>query len=98
MNIQASSGSEVVASRRGKVVFCNPDFSSYGKTIIIDHGDGFNTVYAGNSQVFVKVGDEVQKGTPIAKVSSGETAGINTYLHFEIRKGYVAQNPYFYLP
>jgi murein DD-endopeptidase MepM/ murein hydrolase activator NlpD len=97
INIQAYSDCGIVASRSGKVVFYSPDFQGYGKTIIIDHGDEFSTVYARNSEVFIKVGDIVHGGDLIAKVRSSGSNG-NEYLHFEIRKGYTAQNPYFYLP
>jgi len=87
----------VTASRSGKIVFCNPNFTGFGKTIIIDHGDGFSTVYTRNAEVFVKTGDTVERGAVIAK--AGQTGrNKNTYLHFEIRKGSNAQNPYFYLP
>lgn len=97
INIQPYSTDDVVASRSGKVVFCADGFKGFGKTIIIDHGDEFSTVYSRNSQIFVKTGDFVQRGTLIAKVGS---AGRNrsAYLHFEIRKGYDSQNPSFYLP
>ncbi len=98
INIQAQQNSDVVASRSGKVVFYDPEFLNFGKTIIIDHGNGFTTIYAGNSQVFVKPGDTVQKGAPIARVGSSQGRDKNSYLHFEIRKGYISQNPYFYLP
>ena len=64
---------------------------------MIDHGDGLSTVYARNSEVFVKIGDEVQRGVRIAKVGQAGRDK-NSYLHFEIRKRHVPQNPYFYLP
>lgn len=97
LNIQKYKGADVSASRSGKVVFLANNFENFGKIIIIDHGDGFLTVYAKIGEVFVKIGDYVQKGAVIAKVgSSGNDK--NTYLHFEIRKGYIPQNPYFYLP
>ena len=48
INIRPAASPEVVASRRGRVVFCADNFESYGSTIIIDHGDGFLTIYAGN--------------------------------------------------
>ena len=89
INIQPYRTQDVVAARSGRVVFYSPDFKSFGKTIIIDHGDGFSTVYARNAQVFIKTGDIVGKGILIAKAGC---------LHFQIRKGYVPQNPYFYLP
>lgn len=98
INIQPSNNSDVRASRSGKVVFHSLNFKGYGKTIIIDHGDGFLTVYTKNSQVFAKLGDFVSKGSVIAKVGpAGNTGGENSYLHFEIRKGYIPQNPYYYL-
>jgi murein DD-endopeptidase MepM/ murein hydrolase activator NlpD len=46
----------------------------------------------------VNLGDQVQKGSVIAKVGTNEGRRSWDYLHFEIRKGYSAQNPYFYLP
>lgn len=97
IDIQPYGSGEVVASRSGRVVFCADDLRGFGKTIIIDHGDGFSTIYARNSEVFVKINDSVNQKTVIAKAGSSGR-GKNEYLHFEIRKGYLAQNPYFYLP
>lgn len=96
LNIRAPYNEDVVASRSGKVVFYSEDFSGYGKTLIIEHPDGFLTIYSRNSAVLLKPGEEARKGQVIAKVGR---AGRNkeAYLHFEIRKGNLAQNPYFYL-
>jgi murein DD-endopeptidase MepM/ murein hydrolase activator NlpD len=97
LNIQKVRAQDVLASRSGKVTFYDNNFENFGKTIIVDHGDGYSTIYARNAEVLVKVGDYVQKGAVIAKVGSTGNDR-NTYLHFEIRKGYIPQNPYFYLP
>lgn len=97
INIQAYNDSDVVATRSGRVIFYNDHFLNFGKTIIIDHGDGFSSVYSGNSEVIVKAGDTVNKGAAIAKIKKSGKAE-NSYLHFEIRKGYTPQNPNFYLP
>ena len=97
INIKPYSNQDVVAARGGKVVFYSDDFDGFGKTIIIDHGDGLLTVYSRNAQVFIKAGDVVGKGALIAKAGSAGRDK-NTYLHFEIRKGHIPQNPYFYLP
>jgi hypothetical protein len=87
----------IVAVRSGKIVFYSDNLNGLGKTVIIDHGDGLSTVYARNSQVFIKVGDSVQRGAVIAKVGfAGRDK--NIYLHFQIRKGHIPQNPLFYLP
>jgi murein DD-endopeptidase MepM/ murein hydrolase activator NlpD len=97
INIQAPENSDVLAARSGTVIFVYDNFLSFGKTIIIDHGDNFSTVYARNAQILVKAGDAVRRGTVIAKVG---TAGRdrNSYLHFQIRKGHLPQNPMYYLP
>jgi murein DD-endopeptidase MepM/ murein hydrolase activator NlpD len=97
IDLHAEQGAKVIASRSGKVIFYGPLTGGFGKTIIIDHGDGYSTVYARNSEVFVKPGDDIIKGTVIAKVGSAGRDK-NTYLHFEIRKGHLPQNPGFYLP
>lgn len=86
---------DVVASRSGKVVFLSDNFAGLGKTIILDHGDGFFTVYALSSEVFIKPGDSVKRGSVIARITGLGRAGD---LHFEIRKGHLPQNPIFYLP
>ena len=97
LDIQAPYGEEVLASRSGVVTFYDEQLKGLGETIIIDHGDNFLTVYGRNSEVFVKVGERVTQGKMIAKVGN---AGRDkaSYLHFEIRKGYLPQNPYYYLP
>lgn len=97
LDIAPDNNLEVVAARSGRVSFLADDFGSFGKTIIIDHGDGFSTVYARNAELFVKAGDTIQKGTAISRAGSAGRDK-NTYLHFEIRKGHIAQNPYYYLP
>lgn len=97
INIGASQETEIRASRSGKVVFYSPEFVTFGKTIIIDHQDGFSTVYAGSWNALIKIGDYVQRGAPIATIKPNGRNQMN-YLHFEIRKGYIPENPYFYLP
>ena len=97
LNIRPEEGNDVVASRSGKVVFSSGSFGGFGKTLIIDHGDGLSTVYARNSELLVKAGDLVQKGQRIAKAgSAGRDKSV--YLHFEVRRRHVAENPYYYLP
>jgi murein DD-endopeptidase MepM/ murein hydrolase activator NlpD len=97
LNIRVWANADVVASRSGKVVFYTEELAGFGKTIIIDHGDGYLTVYARNREVFIKPGDTVLRGRLIAKAGAyGRDK--NVYLHFEIRKGALPQNPYFYLP
>ncbi|MDD2554845.1 MAG: M23 family metallopeptidase [Syntrophaceticus sp.] len=56
----------------------------YGETVILDHGDGYQTLYAHTSEYLVEPGDFVEDGQGIARVgSTGRSTG--PHLHFEIR-------------
>jgi len=97
IDIRAKDGGSVLASRSGKVTFVSDQLEGYGKTIIVDHLDGFETVYAYNAQNFVTTGQVVKKGDVIARV--GKTGRANgPTVHFEIRKRHKPQNPFYYLP
>ncbi len=69
----------------------------FGHTVILDHEDGFFTLYANNSDILVREGDLVNQGAFIARVGKINGAK-NSYLHFEIRKGSKPQNPFYFLP
>lgn len=97
INIQASMGEDILAARSGRVVFYANHFGNFGKTIIIDHGDGLRSIYSRVLQALVRPGDNVQKGALIGRIGAS-ARDKNIYLHFEIRKGALAQNPLFYLP
>ncbi len=95
--IQTREDANVLASRSGKVAFCSEGLKGYGKIIIVDHLDGYSTVYAQNSRNLVKFSQLVKQSQVIAK--AGSTGRTNRpELYFEIRKGYRPQNPFFYLP
>ncbi|MDD2653662.1 MAG: LysM peptidoglycan-binding domain-containing M23 family metallopeptidase [Candidatus Omnitrophica bacterium] len=96
IDINATSGEDVLASKSGKVTFLG-DLKGYGKTIIIDHGDNFSTVYANIANPQVKLNKNVTQGFSLAKVDKLNN-GKQSFIHFEIRKGYSSQNPMFYLP
>ena len=81
--------SDIVASASGRVVFAEEEFRGYGQTIIISHPEGLMSVYASLAQILVKPGDYINRGMAIAKCGG--------LMHFEIRKGYISQNPYYYL-
>ena len=96
IDIRADEGRSVVASRAGRVVFCDDAFKGFGKTVILDHGDNFQTVYAYNAIILVGLGDLVRQRDEIARVGSTGRAKEPT-LHFEIRKSGEPQNPFSYL-
>jgi len=96
IDIRAEEGSSVRASRAGKVVFCDEWLKGFGKTVILDHGDSFQTVYAYNSTILVNIGDAVEQNTVIARVGRGGRAK-EPSLHFEVRRDGESQNPFYYL-
>ena len=67
IDIQAQAGDTVQAVREGDVVLADY-MSGYGQTVMIDHKDGFISVYAHNARLLVKLGEHVYKGDAIAQV------------------------------
>ncbi len=96
IDIHAQEGSSVRASKAGRVVLCDQWLKGFGKTVILDHGDNFQTVYAYNSMILVNLGDVVEQNSVIAK--AGRTGRAKEpSLHFEIRRDGEPQNPFYYL-
>ena len=94
IDIRAHEGDMVKAARTGRVVFADY-LSGYGYTVILDHLDGLYSVYARNSKLLVKLGELVLRNRNIAQIGrSGNLA----YLHFQIRKKSIEDNPLYYLP
>ena len=82
IDFAAPAGSEVVAVAAGVVTYAKERFG-YGRTVEINHGNGYVTRYAHNDNLKVKAGDTVQKGDPIALIgSTGRSTG--PHLHFEV--------------
>lgn len=77
-------GTPVYAAAAGTVTIVRESNVGYGKHIQIDHGNGYRTLYAHNSELYVNVGDIVTQGQTIAAIGrSGNATGYA--LHFEIR-------------
>ena len=90
-------GSDILAVADGKVVKAKWGHTGYGNCIILDHGDGIQTLYAHCHELFVELGDEVKAGDVIASVgSSGNSTG--THLHFELRQNGTYVDPEKYIP
>lgn len=84
LEIQAPEGSPVISTRSGRVLVAQ-EYPGYGKMIVIDHGDGYASVYGYNSSVFVTEDDMVESGQKIATV--GRTSyGDSGKLFFQIRR------------
>jgi murein DD-endopeptidase MepM/ murein hydrolase activator NlpD len=95
VDLAASPGTPIRPMRDGIVVFSGWQ-RGYGRTIIVRHGDGLESVYAHNQKNQVRVGDAVTRETQLGEVgSTGRSTG--PHLHFEVRKHGSPVNPMPYL-
>lgn len=91
VTLAAAAGTPVQAVHHGRVVFADW-LGNSGQLLIIDHGDGFMTLYAHNQELRKTEGDWVAAGETIATV--GNTGGQrDSALYFEIRRNGKAENP-----
>ena len=95
LDIAADTGTAIGCFADG-VVTAVGESSSYGKYIIVSHGEDYSTLYAHCSRITVTSGTAVKEGEKIAEV--GET-GVATgpHLHFEIHQGETYLNPIYYV-
>lgn len=91
-DIANRSAGPIVASDGGVVIAAGWDSSGYGNRVMIDHGNGYITLYGHLSVLQVNAGQRVNRGDVIGQMgSTGRSTG--THLHFEIRQGGVLLNP-----
>ncbi|MGM9643247.1 MAG: peptidoglycan DD-metalloendopeptidase family protein [Eubacteriales bacterium] len=83
IDMPAYYGTEIYASKAGRVLIATYH-TSYGYYVLIDHGGGYQTLYAHCSMLKVKAGQTVDQGQVIALVGSTGTSTGN-HLHFEVR-------------
>lgn len=90
-----SSNKNIMAADNGKVVYTGYK-DDYGNHIIIDHLNGYRTLYGHLSKINTSVGKIVEKGEKIGIMgSTGDSTGV--HLHFEVQKGGTVDNPLKYL-
>jgi len=80
--IRAAGGSEVHAVARGRVIYAG-FLRGYGMLLILNHGDGWMSMYGNNEALLHSVGDAVEPGQAIGTASA--PTGINTGVYFELR-------------
>jgi len=91
IDIAGETGTAVIAPARGRVSFVG-DKGPLGRAIVIEHGYGVRTHYGHNSEIAVRVGQEVERGQVIAKLgSSGRSTG--PHLHYGVEVRGRAMNP-----
>jgi murein DD-endopeptidase MepM/ murein hydrolase activator NlpD len=96
VDIQGVHGARIVAASPGRVVYSGDSLRGYGKTVIVDHGAGYRSLYAHNSKLLVREGQRVKRGQLIARVGQSGNASTD-HCHFEIRKNDAALDPLRYV-
>lgn len=93
IDISNLGGGPIRAAAGGTVSVAGwPDNSGYGNRVLIDHGNGYTTLYAHLSAIYVSPGQRIAKGEVLGMMgSTGRSTG--THLHLEIRKDGAALNP-----
>lgn len=95
IDIARPNNYNILASDNGVVVSAGVS-GSYGNRIVIDHHNGYTTLYGHLSSIEVKVGQVVEKGSVIGIMgSTGNSTG--THLHFEVKKNGSLENPLTYV-
>jgi len=97
IDLTAPTGTPVHATGDGRAIITGYAPGGYGKKVIIDHGFGYQTLYAHLNEINVKDGQQIKRGEMIGKVGS---TGRSTapHLHYEVRKNNKTENPinYYY--
>jgi len=97
MDMAADAGEPVYAIAAGEVIYAGDGLRGYGNVVILRHDRKTSSLYAHNSELKVKQGDQVAQGSLIALLgSTGHSTG--PHVHFEIRDGDTAVNPRTVLP
>ena len=97
IDIAGVTGDGIYAADAGVIVFAGWAYGGYGNMIMIDHGNGYQTLYAHLSAVSARCGQSVYTGTYIGALgSTGNSTG--PHLHFEVRYlgGFIS--PWYVLP
>lgn len=96
LDIANREAPDVYAAESGTISLATCYTWGYGCHIIIDHGDGFQTLYGHLQSFYVGAGQGVSRGQAIGRMgSTGRSTG--THLHFEVRTGGEIVNPWGYL-
>ncbi|QQS39283.1 M23 family metallopeptidase [Candidatus Woesebacteria bacterium] len=93
LDIANRAAPNILAADAGVVVVAGwPDSYGYGNRVVVDHQNGYKTLYAHLSQIFVQVGQRVNTGDAVGRMgSTGRSTG--THLHFEVIQSGVQINP-----
>ncbi len=92
MDLAGRKSSPIFAVEDGRVVYAGSKFRGYGIMILMEHADGFSSLYSHMNKIFVKSGDLVKKGHHLGAMGrTGRATGV--HLHFELMKNKNPINP-----
>lgn len=95
IDLAAPAGTRVTATADGRVIFAGRS-GDFGRVVVVEHGSGWQTVYAHLKRIKVSKGERVSAGTVIGTIGkSGNATGI--HLHYEVRRNGVPIDPRPYL-
>lgn len=95
LDFTAPVGTEIYATGDGVIQAVDSKLSGYGHHVIIEHGYGFQTLYAHMSKVMVRPGERVTRGQVIGLIGNTGTS-TGPHLHYEVLKDGAQVNPAFY--
>lgn len=100
LDVDGETGDAVWAAARGVVTWAGPapaGYSGYGTLVIVDHGEGVETLYAHLSALSVARGERVEAGDQVGAIgTTGHVTG--SHLHFEVRRNGLMVDPTTWLP
>jgi len=96
ISISNSAGTPVAAAAAGTVAYSGSGLRGYGNLIILQHSDGFLTIYAHNQKLLVDEGQRVRQGQKIAEMGNSDASSVQLY--FEVRYQGTPTNPTRLLP
>ena len=97
IDIAGDTGDPVYAADDGVVVYSGWSYNGYGNLVVIDHGNGWQSLYGHLDSYYVECGLSVFQGAVIGTVgNTGNSAG--SHLHFELMYGTAKVNPWNFLP
>lgn len=96
VDIRGHQDQPVVAVEAGRVAYSGDGMRGYGKTVVIDHGNGLQSLYAHNSKLLVQPGEHVLRGQAVARI--GRSGNASTFhCHLEIRQDKVPRDPLLFM-
>ena len=97
IDIAGDQGNQVWSIDHGVVVYSGWSNNGYGNLVVVDHGNGWQSLYAHLNEIYVGCGESVFQGTTLGTVGNTGNSG-GAHLHFELIYGTAKVNPWDFLP